>query len=505
MKKKRQCFDIIVIGSGMGGMTAASLFANQGRNVLVLEAAHLPGGCSSSYKRKGYIFESGATTLIGFDENQPLKELEKRLDIELPKEPLEPSMVVHMDGETITRYRDRKRWISEAADRFGNFSGQKSFWELAYRVSDIVWKVSGQNPSFPPNSISDVAELLKNDPRDLWILPYALKSVKEVVAEHHLDTPSFLRFLDEQLMISAQATASETPFIFGAPAITYTSCTNYYVPGGLISMIKKLEEFITEQGGELHTKEKVLKLHKNEGDFLVYTDKNETEYHAPVIISNIPVWNMESITTGETASYFKKKSKEYSSYWGAITMGVVTNDIYPADMPLHHQIHLQQNDRIPGINSKSLFVSFSKRGDTVRAPKGDRVLNISTHTIPEFWYGLNSTYDVMKSKAESCIIDVLKRRLPEFAGSKIKLVFSGTPVTWEKWVHRYRGRVGGIPQSMDRSLLDWVPNKTPFPGLYLCGDTVFPGQGIPGVTLSGLNVYYEINKNHNKDKFRWAI
>src|SRR6056297_2964468 len=148
MKKKRQCFDIIVIGSGMGGMTAASLFANQGRNVLVLEAAHLPGGCSSSYKRKGYIFESGATTLIGFDENQPLKELEKKLDIELPKEPLEPSMVVHMDGETITRYRDRKRWISEAADRFGNFSGQKSFWELAYRVSDIVWKVSGQNPSF---------------------------------------------------------------------------------------------------------------------------------------------------------------------------------------------------------------------------------------------------------------------------------------------------------------------------------------------------------------------
>lgn len=505
MKKRRLNFDVIVIGSGMGGMTAASLLANEGRKVLILEAAHVPGGCSSSYKRKGYIFESGATTLIGFDENQPLRELENRLNIELPKEPLDPSMVVHMDDTEIVRYREKSKWIREAADSFGNFNSQKRFWDLAYGVSDVVWKVSGRNPSFPPDSFSDLVSLLKNDPRDFWILPYMMKSVKEVVAEHHLDTPSFLRFLDEQLMISAQAAASETPFIFGAPAITYTSCTNYYVPGGLISMIKKLEEFVTERDGELHTKEKVLKIHKNEDEFLVHTGKNETEYRAPVVISNIPVWNMENITVGETASYFRKKSKKYSSSWGAVTMGAVTDDKYPEDMPLHHQIHMQQNDLIPGITSGSLFVSFSKRGDTVRAPAGERVLNISTHTLPDFWYSLNSDYDVMKSKTESRIIDVLKRRLPLFRDAEVKLAFSSTPVTWEKWVHRFRGRVGGIPQSMDRSLLDWMPNKTPLPGLYLCGDTVFPGQGIPGVTLSGINVYYEINKNQNKETFRWAI
>jgi phytoene dehydrogenase-like protein len=50
---------------------------------------------------------------------------------------------------------------------------------------------------------------------------------------------------------------------------------------------------------------------------------------------------------------------------------------------------------------------------------------------------------------------------------------------------------------MDRSLLDWTPSETPFEGLYLVGDTVFPGQGIPGVTLSGINVYYRI-QNHFK-------
>ncbi len=81
------------------------------------------------------------------------------------------------------------------------------------------------------------------------------------------------------------------------------------------------------------------------------------------------------------------------------------------------------------------------------------------------------------------------------------MVFSSSPVTWQNWVYRKKGRVGGIPQSMLRSLLDWTPAQTPFNGLFLCGDTVFPGQGIPGVTLSGINVYLRVKKTFNNSKF----
>ena len=75
------------------------------------------------------------------------------------------------------------------------------------------------------------------------------------------------------------------------------------------------------------------------------------------------------------------------------------------------------------------------------------------------------------------------------------MAFPATPVTWENWVYRKDGRVGGIPQSMDRSLVDWPLTEPPFAGLYQCGDTSYPGQGIPGVTLGGINVYYRIRKN----------
>jgi phytoene dehydrogenase-like protein len=89
----------------------------------------------------------------------------------------------------------------------------------------------------------------------------------------------------------------------------------------------------------------------------------------------------------------------------------------------------------------------------------------------------------------------IKQRLPGAQQAEWKQIDAATPRTWEKWVYRKKGRVGGIPQSMKRALWDWTPSVSPEKGLYLVGDTTYPGQGIPGVTLSGINVYYRVLKD----------
>jgi len=89
-------------------MSAAAMLAKDGLRVLILEAAHAPGGCSSSYYRKGYTFETGATTLIGFDEHEPLRKLESETGIEIPRRKLNPPMQVHLNGKTLTRHKDRE-------------------------------------------------------------------------------------------------------------------------------------------------------------------------------------------------------------------------------------------------------------------------------------------------------------------------------------------------------------------------------------------------------------
>lgn len=214
-----QDYDAIIIGSGMGGMSAAALLANDGYKVLILEAALHPGGCSSSYLRKGYVFESGATTLIGFDEHQPMRYLEEKTGIQIPRVELNPSMNVWLDGEKITRFKDRFEWIEEAVRVFGNRKGQRKFWKLAFEIADVVWKVSLKNPFFPPRKISEWARLFTvNSPKDVWVLPYALKTVHQVAEQCGIATPKFLRFLDEQLMITAQNKSGDVPFLFGCPA-----------------------------------------------------------------------------------------------------------------------------------------------------------------------------------------------------------------------------------------------------------------------------------------------
>lgn len=499
MKLSVDTFDVIIVGAGMGGLTAGSLLAKDGYSVLLLEAAHVAGGCSSSFKRKGYVFESGATTLIGFDSHQPLRKLEELLGVALPKEPISPSMTVHQNGREITRWLDQKKWIAESQKHFGEEIEQKRFWELAFKVSDIVWKVSSTNPFFPPSKFSEYLDLFKNDLKDLWVLPYAMKSVKEVAAVIGISNPDFFQFLDEQLMISAQSVSTDTPFLFGAPAITYTNYTNYYVPGGLIKIAETLENFINRNGSRLHTKEKVVSIEKIDGKFLVNTSKDRV-YESSSVISNIPIWNMSEITQGEIKKYFSKESEKYSHAWGAFTMGIVTNDPFPDDMTLHHQIHINEDETTNGLESGSIFVSFSSKDDHERAPAGQRVLNVSAHTNPDYWFSLNGNYNTVKVNTQEKVMKILRDKLPHFSKAAVKLVFSASPVTWNNWVYRKKGRVGGIPQSMMRSLFDWTPAETPFKGLYLCGDTVFPGQGILGVTLSGINVYLRVKKTFNHSK-----
>jgi len=134
--------EVAVIGSGMGGLTAACLLAKDGLGVTLFEQNWLPGGCSSSYPRKHYIFESGATTLVGLDDHMPLRHLLTETGIELQPIALDPPMRVYLpNGEILTRYQDLDRWIEEAERVFGP-AGQREFWTYCFEISQFASETS---------------------------------------------------------------------------------------------------------------------------------------------------------------------------------------------------------------------------------------------------------------------------------------------------------------------------------------------------------------------------
>jgi len=501
MKYSGSVYDFIIVGSGMGGLTTAALLSKDGHRVLVLEASHVAGGCSSSFKRQGYVFESGATTLTGFDDNQPLRHFELLTGLKIPRKRLDPGMTVWMHGKPIYKFEDRTRWIQESIRAFGEEVAQKDFWNLALETSDLVWKASQNNPFFPPSRIDEWLSLaVNNSPLDAKILPYATISTLDVLKKFGLINPEFISFLDEQLLITAQSTCEDTPFLFAAPALCYTNYANFYVPGGLLEMAELIQNYIVSNGGVFLNHRKVVRISQIQDSWYeVETAKGEI-FKAEQVVSNVPVWNMAELTDGWVKKEFELLSKRYDKAWGAFTMNIATSDTYDEQLSLHHQIHVDLPDGLPHTGSRSIFVSLSDRDDRHRSPEGTRAMNVSCHADPDYWFNLNGDYEQARQVVTDAILDQLRKFLPGFEQATLLEVFPATPVTWEKWIHRSKGRVGGLPQSMNRSLLDWPKSQTHAKGLWMCGDTVYPGQGIPGVTLSGINVYLKIKRHLSRQR-----
>lgn len=117
-------------------------------------------------------------------------------------------------------------------------------------------------------------------------------------------------------------------------------------------------------------------------------------------------------------------------------------------------------------------------------------MTVSTHVAaPEEWEHLGEAeYADRKEVIERELLRIIASALPGFAHARKKFLLVGTPRTFRFYTGRHHGMVGGVPHSIERSMLFDPTWRTPFGGLYLVGDTLYPGQGTPAVVLGALNL-----------------
>ncbi len=477
---------IIIIGSGMGSLSAACLLTKAGHNVHILEQNYLPGGCSSSYFRQGFIFESGATTLVGLDKGMPLSFLFDEIGVKIDLKRLEIPMKVHLkSGEQITRHQALEEWITEAENIFGKHN-QRQFWEFCFNISRFVWSNSLNQKSFPPSTLKDLISMAASfRPVQLKNIKWAFWSMNDLLKKYGLDkNQKFVDFVNEQLLITAQNFTNEVNVLFGATALCYTNFGNYYVYGGMIQMVNSITEWLKDNGAEIHLRTKVESVFFQNGKYLAKTDKGNFE--GDKILFGIPINNvLELYHEPRLIKKYKNKLLKADKLYSAFQIGIGfkrPEGFLPEC--LHHQVHLE--NPLPGLDAASVFLSYSHPIDWYRAPMDKMVASVSCH-IPN----PNPENDIDKDLLAEIVLEELNKRglIPK---SNIEYYHVSAAAAWERWTGRKYGFVGGYPQY--RNIKPWQMSDARLDGrgAFICGDSVYPGQGIPGVVLGGINAFYKM-------------
>lgn len=481
--------EILVVGAGYGGLSAAALLQKKGFNVTLLEAHSLIGGCASYFKRKNFLFDVGATTFSGVSPSQPVGYLFKELEIQPQLLHLDPGMIIFLNDKTIVRNSSPEKWIETCELIFGK-QGQRGFWELVYKVSESNWDFISKNQYFLPNSLHDYIRILKfSNFRKISLLPYLFFTPKDILKKFKITSQEFYLFLEEQLLITTQSLPDKTPFLTAAMGLAYPS-EIYYPFGGMSEPAKLILEKFLQLGGKFFKKEKVSKIRKKDNKYFIYTEKG-LEFLADILVVNLSIWNLREITEGEISKYYLKLCNKFPRGPAAFIINLVVKS--KKNLPTYYfQVH--SSSPLPFSESKSFFVSFSHKDDLLRTKAGYNVVTISLHTNSETWFSLSKEeYLQKKEQLEKVILKEFIDKFNEFIEIEENLVYSGTPKTYLDYTLRFKGYVGGIPHSVYPSLLQFPNSKTPFKGFYQVGDTVFPGQGIPAVVYSAISVVDDIS------------
>lgn len=471
---------VIVVGAGIGGLTAAALLVKAGLRVTVLEAHVYPGGSAGTFYHQGYRFDAGATLAGGFSEGGPHAFLGQMLGIEWPIQPVNPAWVTLIEGQPIFQWAERERWREEIEQ---NFPESRAFWRLQEWLAEQAWQVSARNFPFPPQSVRDYGDLIKAvRPSTLLAAPFALLTIGHLLPRR--SSQLLKAFVDSQLLISAQTTSPYANALYGSAALDLPRRGVNHVRGGIGQLAKTLADWLMQNGGTVYYRQQVERIAvEQDGSLLVHTRKG-LQMQADGVVANLTPWGLTEVLGECTPKRLQDEIQTRPKGWGAFTLYLGLESAELPDLPADHfQVVVKVNQ--PLGEGNSVFISLSPKDDPLRAPPGMRAATLSTHTrVEDWWIEDRSAYEEKRQAYTEKMLAAAELALPGIRRA-VRLCLPGTPRTFAFYTRRPYGMVGGFPQT---SLLAARGSWTGIQNLWLVGDSIFPGQSTAGVTLGAMRV-----------------
>jgi len=481
---ERDAYDVIVVGAGLGGLTAAALLARAGRSVLVIERHDRPGGYAHAFRRRSYRFDS-AVHVVGGCEAGPFEEgavlhrvlsglgVRDRCDFAR----VDPGYRVEWPGLSLEAPSDLERFVEAHVEQFPREGkGIRGFVEDCLTIRTEASRAEeGPGPSLRPD-------------RFPLLLRYRRATLAQVLADHVEDAGA--RAALAALWPYLGLPPSRVSFLYFATMLmSYVADGTYYCRGTFQALAEALVAALELRGGELALRSAVRRILVEDGRAAGVVLENGQRVRAPLVISNADARQTIEELTG--VEHFPRRYRQRLAAASASVSAYVVYAATSLDLArseLAHETFLYDGPDhdaafASGLGGVPSWLSLTAPSllDPALAPAGEHLLVLTTLVSAR----AASHWRDAKSDFQSALLALAERRLPGL-GRELRFAEGATPRTFERYTRNRDGALYGFEVTPAQVGPGRIDNETPLPGLLLAGHWTRPGGGVVGVVRSGL-------------------
>lgn len=457
-------YDVIIIGAGIGGLVCGAFLAKRGKKVLIAEQHHLPGGYCTSFKRKGFLFDSAVHHIGGCSKysivGRCLKELGLEMDF-LRLDPMDslvfPSFSIDIPAE-IEDYIDllQKRYPEER-EKISNF------FEEFIRLYWAILKEQGNSPTLARFGGLTYGEML----------------------DSFFDNPELKTTLAGQWGYLGSPAREVSSIGMCQMLVNYLRDGAYYPRGGTQTFANALAKAFANSGGELLLSSKVEEILLNG-----HRPRGIRLEEGPEISSDCIVSNIDARQT----FFHLMKGEVDGEYLGRVKAMKESPSYFLLYLGLGPEVDLKGFRRgfYHGPNNQWKYISAPTKVDQSLAPPGRHIITVVA-TMEE-GYEEVMDWKALKEKLTKETIDYLEGLVPNLS-KHIEVVEAATPKTLERYTLNSKGAAYGWAVTLGQTGSSRLGNRTPIENLYLAGHWTNPGPGVCAVVSSGWRVANLILKN----------
>ena len=481
-------YDVIVIGSGMGGLTASALLAKKGLMTLLLEKEEQAGGYVVSFKRQGSTFDATGAFVGGCHEggefHQILKEIGAHEEIEFIPihhvQNLYPGFEVHLHPGGIHSYTEALFDLFPKEEE-----GLKTYLSMVKRIGDEI------------KSYSEITTLQK------IFFPFYFRNLVRFHRSSHQAILDSLFKGEEIKMALHSLPVTEPPsrlsFLFLAVMINKALIEGVFYPkGGMGKISEAMANAFLRSGGEIHLQTEADQILTRNGRVEGVLTKGGERFQAPLVISNINPNLSVKMLPIELRKRFSKKWSRLEYSLSCFVLYVATDlDLKEMGLPyftyLRFLSDLEEEDRILRrgeiLQNPTLMVSIPTMLDPSLAPPGRHILsvliNVPYHYQGKWGGGDSEKYRQIKEEFSQKILYQLESKLIPDLRNHLLFYEAATPLTLERYTGNEMGAMYGLASTPQQVGNLRPPHQTPIPGLFQVGHYTRPSHGIVGASLSG--------------------